>query len=165
MWLGLFSNQVITFRSETFPNMHTTGKCRGYYFDLAAFRLSCSTKESDLPWTWQTLKHAMGDCFGCVCTPLPYTFSFKWHCFYNSYIKFLMHISDSTLNMLLNYQPHFYSGCYTAIISVLHEQNNEQLLFDSLFPPSSFQWENNILHALVFTFSFPLPKSCSTTHS
>lgn len=43
------------------------------------------------------------------------------------------------LNMLLNYQPHIYSGCYTAIISVLHEQNNEQLLFDSLFPPSSFQ--------------------------
>lgn len=48
MGSSLFSNQVITCRSEPFPNMHTVGKCRGYYFNLAALGLSHSTKWASL---------------------------------------------------------------------------------------------------------------------
>lgn len=169
MWLSLFSNQVITFRSESFPNMHTIGKCRWYYFDLAGFRLSFSTKQSNLAWTWRILKHAVSECLGWVCVPLPYTFSFKWHCFCNSCVQVLMHISDSNLNTLLKYPPHLYFGCYTAIISVLGEQNNTQLWFltHGFFPPY-FQQQNYIVQCFDFPpllFSFPLPKTYCDTDS
>lgn len=161
MCLSLFSNQVITFRSESFPNVHTIGKCRQCYFDLAGFRLSYSMKQSNLTWIWQTLKQAMGECFGWVCMPLPYTFSCKWHCFCNSCVWVLMHISDSNLNTLLNYQPHSYFGCYTAIISVLGEQNNTQLWFWLFFPHHiSSNRITYILQSFDFwcTHTLPRPK-------
>jgi len=135
--------------------MHTTGKCRGHYLALAGSRLPYSMKQRNLTWTWQTLKHTMGECFGWVCMPLPSTFSFQWHCFCNSCIRVLMHISDSNLNTLLNYQCHFYFGCYAAIISVLAEQNNTQLwlLTHGLFP-SYFQQKNYILQCSDFPTLF-----------